>query len=239
MRNYSKALCKVEKNESALDIYLYDDICDKNSDWTAWEEVESETGAKYIADLIASAGDVKEINVHINSYGGFLDQGVAIYTQLCASAAQITTYVDGVAASIASLIAMAGNKVVMGKCSLLMIHKPWTCACGNAKDFRKLADDLDVMSEAISNAYLDKANGKLSKEKLTELLDAETWLTAEECKAYGLCDEIVEAFESESEPDEGAAKANAAKQLSNYQKMAMARAAAKQISNFQKLKNKK
>ena len=234
MRNYSKALCKVDKNDSALDIYLYDDICATKIDWSTWEEVESETGAKYIADLIASAGDVKLINVHINSYGGYVDQALAIYTQLTSSAANVTVYIDGVACSAASLIAMAGNKVVMSKCSLMMIHNAWTCACGNAKELRKIADDLDIMTKAMSSAYLDKSNGNITEEKLSELLDAETWLTAEECKAYGFCDEIVEAFESESE-----VKASAAKQLSNFQKMAMARAAAKQISNFQKLKNKR
>lgn len=198
----SKALCKATQTKDALEIYIYDDICAKRFDWSTWEEVESETGAKHIADLIASAGDVKQINVHINSYGGYIDQAVAIYTNLTSAAATVTVYIDGVACSAASLIAMAGNPVIMGKCSMMMIHNPWTVATGNAQELRKTADDLDKMTKVMRLAYLTKAADKLNEEQLIELLEAETWLTAEECVNFGLCDEIVDKTENETDSEE-------------------------------------
>lgn len=83
---------------------------------------------------------------------------------------------------------MAGDKVIMPKSSMLMIHNAWTCAAGNAKELRKVADDLDKMSETISQAYLEKSDGKITPEELKEKLDAETYMSAEECMKYGLCD---------------------------------------------------
>ncbi|MBQ3431988.1 MAG: Clp protease ClpP [Clostridia bacterium] len=155
MRNKMlKALCKAVKTKNTLDIYIYDDICATKFDWSTWEDVESETGAKYIADLIASAGDVERIHVHINSYGGYIDQGIAIYTQLVNSTVPVTVHIDGVACSAASLVAMAGDTIIMGKCSLMMIHNPWTYASGNSTELRKAADDLDVMAKAMRVAYL-------------------------------------------------------------------------------------
>ena len=198
----SRALCKATQTKDALEIYIYDDICAKRFDWSTWEEVESETGAKHIADLIAAAGDVERINVHINSYGGYIDQAVAIYTHLTSADATVTVYIDGVACSAASLIAMAGNPVIMGKCSLMMIHNPWTVATGNAQELRKTADDLDKMAKAMRLAYLTKAADKLNEEQLIELLEAETWLTAEECVNFGLCDEIVDKTENEDSEEE-------------------------------------
>ncbi len=102
----------------------------------------------------------------------------------------MTVYVDGLAASIASVIAMAGDTVVMPRNAMMMIHNPWTIGWGNANDFRRIADDLDKIRESIIAAYQEKSN--IEREKLIELLDAETWLTAEEALEYGLIDEIDE-----------------------------------------------
>jgi hypothetical protein len=85
---------------------------------------------------------------------------------------------------------MAGDKVIMPPNTMMMIHNMWTCTCGNAKEHRKVADDLDVMMASNRQAYLEKSAGKLTEDKLIELLDGETWLTAHQCQAYGFADEI-------------------------------------------------
>jgi ATP-dependent Clp protease protease subunit len=101
-------------------------------------------------------------------------------------------YVDGIAASIASLIAMAGDVVYMPANAMMMIHNPWGISMGNAHDMRKMADELDKIREAMIPAYLNKSGEKLTEEGLVDLLDAESWLTAQECFDYGLCDELLE-----------------------------------------------
>nr|WP_313785759.1 head maturation protease, ClpP-related [Paenibacillus larvae] len=98
------------------------------------------------------------------------------------------------AASIASVIAMAGDTIYMPpKNSMLMIHNPWIFAWGNASEMRKIADDLDRIGNSSKQVYLQKAGDKLSDEKLQDMLDAETWLSADEAFEYGLCDVVQEA----------------------------------------------
>ena len=101
-------------------------------------------------------------------------------------------YIDGLAASIASVIAMAGDRIIMPSNSMMMIHNAWTYAAGNSNEFRKLADDLDKVNASIRQTYLDKAGDKLDEETLITLMDNETWLTAQECYNYGLCDVVGE-----------------------------------------------
>jgi enoyl-CoA hydratase/carnithine racemase len=107
--------------------------------------------------------------------------------------AKINVHVDALAASIASVIAMAGDTIFMPKNSMLMVHNAWTFAWGNAAELRKTADDLDRISNSSKQSYLQKSNGKITDEKLQELLDAETWLSADEALEYGLCDVVEEA----------------------------------------------
>ena len=179
-----------DKVANALNLYLYDDIEGDSYDFWTGELIESNTSALSIAKKIEEAGDVSEINVYINSYGGDVKEGLGIYTQLKRSEATITAYIDGFACSIASVIAMAADKVVMGPASLMMIHKAWTCACGNADELRKVADDLDVIDTSIREAYAAKTGDKMGEDTLVDLLSAETWLTAQQCVDYGLADEI-------------------------------------------------
>ena len=94
------------------------------------------------------------------------------------------------AASIASIIAMVGDNIYMPANSMLMIHNPWTYAAGNAIELRKTAEELDKICNSMKTIYLKRFNQ--TDEKLTELLDSETWLTADEALAYGLCDEVLE-----------------------------------------------
>lgn len=153
---------------------------------------DTDTSASQFRDLLKQVGDVKTINLHINSPGGDVFEGVAIYNMLKQNKADIHVYIDGLAASIASVIAMAGDTITMPENSMLMIHNPWTIAQGNSKELRKVADDMDKMGESIKTSYLSKSNSKLDVDTLTKLMDDETWLTAKESVEYGLADEVLE-----------------------------------------------
>ena len=147
-----------------------------------WED--SDTSAAGFRDDLKALGDVSTINLHINSPGGSVFEGIAIYNMLKQHKAAVNTYVDGLAASIASVIAMAGDTIFMPKNAMLMIHNPWTMAVGNASDLRKQADELDTITKSSVVTYLNKAGDKL---------DEETWLTADEAIGYGLADEVLES----------------------------------------------
>lgn len=175
-----------------LNLYIYGDVEGDYYDWYRDVTVKSETSADYFRDELSKYGDVKNINVYINSYGGSVFEGTAIYNQLKRHPAYKTVYVDGFACSIASVIAMSGDRVVMPPNTMMMIHNMWMGAVGNAAELRKAADDLDAINVAGRQAYLAKAKGKITEEKLAELMDAETWLTAAECVEYGFADEIAE-----------------------------------------------
>lgn len=183
---------KQSAQPNTLDMYLYGVVQSDYFDWLNWEMKQSETSANYFREELAKYPDAKQINVYINSYGGSVFEGTAIYSQLRRHPAQKTVYVDGFACSIASVIAMAGDKVVMPKNTMMMVHNMVNIVAGNATQLRKAADDLDTIMEGNRQAYLQKSNGKISEEKLIEILDAETWLTAEQCLQYGFADELLE-----------------------------------------------
>ena len=156
-----------------------------------WDDTDV-TAADFKRDLDA-LGDIKTLNVYINSPGGSVFQGQAIYTILKRHTAYKNVYVDGLAASIASLVAMAGDTIFMPKNAMMMVHEPMNIIfMGNAQDFRKAADDLDKIGESMKASYMAKLDGKTTEEKLSELLAAETWLTAVECFEYGFCDELLD-----------------------------------------------
>ena len=184
---------KQQANASdTLDLYIYSNVEGDSWDWWTGETIQSETSANYFREALDKYVSVKQINIYINSLGGSVMEGVAIYNKLKRNPAQKTVYVDGFACSVASVIAMAGDKVVMPKNTVMMIHNAWTYVAGNAVELRKAADDLDTMNTAFRQAYLLKAGEKLAEDKLIEMLDAETYLTAEQCVEYGLADEFAE-----------------------------------------------
>lgn len=186
------------ESQDTLDINIYSDV----SSFGDYDENETGTmsAGKFKKELDKHP-DIKNINVYINSCGGSVSEGVAIYSQLKRHSAYVTAYVDGFACSIASVIPMAADKVVMSDTSMMMIHNPWTFTWGNAQQIRKDADDLDKIRDGcIIPAYKNRA--KISAEKLIELLDAETYLTAEECLEYGFCDEILESKTKKEEAKE-------------------------------------
>jgi ATP-dependent Clp protease, protease subunit len=133
--------------------------------------------------------------LYINSPGGSVFEGIAIYNMLKRHQAKVNVHVDALAASIASVIAMAGDTIYMPKNSMLMIHNPWNRVVGNAAEMRKAADDLDRIGQSSKQTYLQKAGEKLTDEKLQELLDAETWLSADDAYQYGLCDVVEESVQ--------------------------------------------
>ncbi len=178
--------------ENTLDLYIYGDVMEDGYDWWTDEIIESETSANHFREELEKYPNVVQINLYINSYGGSVFEGTAIYNQLKRHPAHKTVYVDGFACSIASVIAMAGDEIVMPKNTMMMIHNAWMGAMGNAAELRKAADDLETINAAGRQAYLLKAGGKLDEGTLATMMDAETWLTAEECIRYGLADRFAE-----------------------------------------------
>lgn len=168
-----------------LDLYLYGEIMPDVS-----PDYPSPTSARAFREALSAAPDIQTINLYINSPGGYTQEGNAIYTMLKRHPARVNVYVDGDCFSMASAIAMAGDKITMSPVSTMMIHNTWMWVCGNPTDLRKAADDLDVINNSIKQAYLLKTGDKLGEEKLQSLMDDETFLTPKQCLEYGLCDEV-------------------------------------------------
>lgn len=158
------------------------------------DEDERNVGTvKELQDIIRKNKNVAKIDLYINSEGGSVFEGIGIYNILKRTRAYKRVFIDGCAASVASVIAMAGNAIYMPKSSIQMIHNAWTFTYGNAKELRKTADDLDKINTVVVNAYMSRFKG--TEEELKELLDSETYLTADECLKYGLCTKVVEDSE--------------------------------------------
>ena len=167
------------------DIFIYGDI-------ESYQWLEEDTTASSFKQDLDGLGDVSEINLFINSPGGSVFEGISIHNMLKRHKAKVNVYVDALAASIASVIAMAGDTIHMPKNSMLMIHNAWTVTMGNSSELRKAADDLDRISNSSKQSYLQKAGEKLDDTTLQEMLDAETWLSADEAYQYGLADVVLE-----------------------------------------------
>lgn len=175
-----------------IQLYIYGYVEGDGYDWWTGEPIESETSAEHFREELAKYPNAEEIEIYINSMGGDVVEGTAIYNQLKRHPAKKTVYVDGFAASIASVIAMAGDEVIMPANTLMMVHNMTWGVYGNPAQLRKAADDLDVINGTGREAYLLKAGDKLTREKLTEMMDAETWLPARECVELGLADRLAE-----------------------------------------------
>ncbi|MGR6923096.1 head maturation protease, ClpP-related [[Actinomadura] parvosata] len=130
-----------------------------------------------------------KLTVRINSPGGSVFEGIAVANALRVHPAEVTTRVEGLAASIASVIALAGDRLVMMPQATLMIHEASGACLGNAADMAKMAEVLDLLSDNIADAYADKAGG--SREQWREAMRKESWYTADEAVAAGLADEVL------------------------------------------------
>lgn len=193
MKNKYYAL---ETNDKEADIYIFGDI-------TSWEWLESDVSSYTLSKELQGL-DVDVINIHINSYGGEVAEGLAIYNTLRQHKAKIKTYCDGFACSAASVVFMAGDERIMSNASLLMIHNAWCYTAGNAAQLRKDADDLDVITQASINAYMEHIN--ITEDELKELLDAESWILPSDALEMGFATSIV----CESATDKAAASARKA-----------------------------
>lgn len=182
------------KNDASADLYIFGDICA----W-AWPELGEQSGVTIVNQL--KELDVDTINVHINSYGGDVSEGLAIYNVLREHKAQIVTICDGFACSAASVVFMAGDRRVMQPASLLMIHNAWTVAMGNAAQLRKTADDIETITQASVEAY--KKVATISEEEIKALMDAETWILPKDAVEYGFATEIDDE-DDDDEPKQSA-----------------------------------
>lgn len=171
---------KNETDEEA-DLYFYGDIV--SSWWGAWDDADQypEAVKKF---LDSTKG--KNINVHINSGGGSVFAGISIYNMLKNHNGKVTVYVDGMAASIASVIAMAGDRVIMRTGSSLMVHKPMMCLLGayNSDEMLQIATELDEIQKCIMQVYKEHKAEGATLEKIEEAVNKETWLTSDEATAF-------------------------------------------------------
>ena len=181
------------RNEAGGRVLRLEGPIDEESFWG--DEV---TPKAFREELEADSGD---ITVWINSPGGNVFAAAEIYTMLRDYQGAVTVKIDAIAASAASVIAMAGNKVLMSPVAMLMIHDPSTIAMGNARDMEKAISTLNEVKESIINAYAFKTG--LTHSRIAKLMENETWMNAKKAVELGFADEILfEAVEPEEDPDE-------------------------------------
>lgn len=169
-------------DEKHGEILIYDFI---GYDW--W--TDGGMTAKRFDEELKALGDIETLTVRINSPGGDVWDGMSIYNQLISFDAKVNVIVDGMAASAASFIAMAGETVEAYELSQLMIHDAWTIVAGNAQDFAEWAQVLDKVDGQIASAYASKSGREAAE--FRELMDTDTYLTAAEAMELGLVDGII------------------------------------------------
>ena len=168
-----KVLAKAKRKAEVL---VYEQI---GEDWYG-----NGVTAKKFREQLQALGELDEITIRVNSPGGEVFDGFAIYNELRANKARKIVHIDGLAASIASVIAMAGDEIVMGLGAMMMIHDPWTIALGNSTQMRQQADVLDKVKVGLVDAYAG-FNGAKDRSEIESLMTAETWFTAEEAVEAG------------------------------------------------------
>lgn len=203
---------RAEQDGKSAELLLFEFI---GYDW--W----TDTGmtAQRFSDELAALGDVDTLTVRINSPGGDVWDGMSIYNQLATFDAEVRVVVEGIAASAASLVAMAGHSIEAYQVSQMMIHDAWTIAAGNEQEFRDLADLLGKIDGQIASTYAGKSGRDV--EEFRTLMDKDTYLTAEEAMDLGLVDGIISTTDT-PKPDENDDKP--ANQRRNRQKIDLMRA---------------
>ena len=177
--NLNNLLQIKNSTETSCDLYFYGDIVD--SWWGAWDDMDQYPES--IKNFLDEAKG-KDINIYINSGGGSVFAGMAIYNMLKRHKGYKTVYVDGLAGSIASVIALAGDKVIIPSNAYMMIHKPWCGLHGNSTELREMADILDKIEEGILNVYNENLAENADIEVVKAMVNAETWLTGDEASKY-------------------------------------------------------
>jgi ATP-dependent protease ClpP protease subunit len=179
--------------DGALEILIYGDIVDSAtiSMMEAWGyPTDGFISSLNVKRAMDSANAYSRIRLRINSPGGDAFEGMAIHSLLSASGKPVDVFVDGIAASSASIIAMVGSTRTMGRVSMMMIHDAWSCCVGNKRDMAKMGDTLGKIDESIAAAYTART-GK-SQADVMAMMDAETWLTSQDCVDQGFATGIVE-----------------------------------------------
>lgn len=177
----NKSWFEIKASTEGAEIFIYDEI----GSWGI-------RAKDFVSELKAFTG-LNQITVRINSPGGSVFDGTAIYNLLKNHSATIKVKIDGLAASMASVIAMAGDSIEMPENAIMMIHNPWMFAGGDAAELRKSADVLDKIKASILSAYTSKTG--LSEDELSAMMDAETWLTGAEAKKLGFADDLTPAVD--------------------------------------------
>lgn len=180
-------LMRSERGDAA-ELYIYGDIYEGSHVWNMLGFEDGTDSVELVQALNDLPDDVTSVDVHINSYGGDCSEGIAIHNALKGCGRRVTTYVDGFACSIASVVFMAGSERVMGPASMLMVHDPWMGVTGNADELRHAAEGLDAIGAASRAAYLDGTD--VDAGWLDSAMRAETWLTAEDALDAGLCTRV-------------------------------------------------
>lgn len=188
MTKASKRFYSLLVNGTEADLDIYGDIVSE-----AWARGESDMNAYRLSQKLAMLEGVTRINVNINSYGGEVAEGIAIYNALRRHPAQIITRCAGMACSIASVIFMAGDERIMYPSSMLMIHNASTLTCGTAEELRKAADDTEKITTMSKAAYMEGVS--ITEEELSSLMDAETWISPAEAINWGFATSIEEREE--------------------------------------------
>lgn len=176
-----KSVFFAKKTGTRGEIYIYEDI---GEGWFGG------LTAKAFSDTMKELGNVAALDIYINSPGGSVFDGVAIYNQIKRFAGEKIVHIDGIAASIASIIAMAGDEIRIAANGMIMIHDPWGMAIGTADDMRKMSDSMDKIRETLLTTYVAKT-GRTDKE-ISDWMTDETWMNAEESVKYGFASKITE-----------------------------------------------
>jgi ATP-dependent Clp protease protease subunit len=171
--------------DGEFEILLYDEI---GADWMG-----NGITAKSVRASLDEAGAYSKISLRINSPGGDAFEGIAIGNVLKATGKPIDVYVDGLAASAASIVAMCGDTITMASNAMMMVHNAWTLCAGYASDMRKMADTLDRISTSIAQTYVDKTGKPM--DEIQALMDAESWMSAADCVEGGFATAIAAANE--------------------------------------------
>lgn len=185
-------------NDGALELCIYGDIVDAGTidALEAWGySTESFTSALAVKKALDNAGPYSSIRLRINSPGGDAFEGMAIHSLLTSQPKPVTACIDGVAASSASIVAMAASVRIMGRTAMMMAHDAWTDCRGNKNDLLKMAGTLDKVDESIAAAYMDRTG--MSLEDIKGLMNAETWMTAQDCVDKGFATGITALPEEE------------------------------------------
>lgn len=171
--------------EDSAELYFYGDIC--GATWTSeWfeEDKAPQDVVDFINEITSDGNKHKKLDIFVNSGGGDVYGGIAIYNILSRYEGEKIAHIDGIAASIAGIIPFACDKVVAKSSAQIMLHKPWTYCCGNADDMKKCIESLNTCEQSIVSIYADHAKEGVTAEKIKSMIDRETWLTCKQAAEY-------------------------------------------------------